>query len=144
MKWTAFAFVLLLFDPLIFPKQAKLSSRAYSRSLLRAAINRLFSKYFQILHTFVQIFKYFAHLCPFLTCLCHCCPFFWKIACMPLLSKIGPDHHGINLFYLSLIFLPRLEEYTDLLTRKSLPHRNFPCLNQNRGRCLFLFKYYYY
>ena len=97
--------------------------------------------------TFFKIFSNFTHFCPnfqifcppllILTCLCHCCPFFWKIACMPLLSKIGPDHHGINLFYLSLIFFPRLEEYTDLLTRKSLPHRNFPWLNQNWGRCLF-------
>ena len=39
-----------------------------------------FSKYFQILYIFVQIFKYFA---PFL-------PFFWNIARMPLVSRVGP------------------------------------------------------
>ena len=41
---------------------------------------RPFSKYFQILYIFVQIVKYFA---PFL-------PFFWNIARMPLVSRVGP------------------------------------------------------
>ena len=43
----------------------------------------LFSKYFQILYIFTQIFKYFALFNFFLS-------FLWKIPRMLLLSKIGP------------------------------------------------------
>ena len=43
------------------------------------AITYPFSKYFQILYIFAQIFKYFALFNIFL-------PFLWKIARMPLLS----------------------------------------------------------
>ena len=43
-----------------------------------------FSKYFHILYAFAQIFKYFALFCLFLS-------FFWKIARISLLSRIGPE-----------------------------------------------------
>ena len=56
--------------------------RVYSSLLL--FITCPFSKYFQILYVFAKIFKYFALFALF-------CPFFWKIACMPLLSRIGSD-----------------------------------------------------
>ena len=52
---------------------------------LSHAITCPFSKYFQILYIFVQIFKYFALFHTFL-------PFFWKIARMPLLSR-GPANN---------------------------------------------------
>ena len=42
----------------------------------------LFSKYFQILYIFAQIFKYFALFLPF----------FWKIARIPLLSRIDSEY----------------------------------------------------
>ena len=48
----------------------------------RPAITCRFSKYFQILHIFAQIFKYFALFCLFLTFFCpfseklHACPYF--------------------------------------------------------------------
>ena len=135
MKWTAFAFVLLLIH-WYFPSRPN----HHPGPILAVYCVRQSTDFFKIFSNFTHFCPNFQIFCPpllILTCLCHCCPFFWKIACMPLLSKIGPDHHGINLFYLSLIFFPRLEEYTDLLTRKSLPHRNFPWLNQNWGRCLF-------
>ena len=43
-----------------------------------------FSKYFKIWYIFAQTFKYFALFCLFLA-------FFWNIACVPLLSRIGPE-----------------------------------------------------
>ena len=46
-------------------------------------INCSFSKYFQILCIFAKNFKYFALFKHFL-------PFFWKIAHMPLLFRVGP------------------------------------------------------
>ena len=48
------------------------------------AITCPFSNYFLVLYIFAQIFKYFALFCPFFS------SFFWKIACIPLLSRIGP------------------------------------------------------
>ena len=48
-----------------------------------------FSKCFQILYIFGEIFKYFAVL-----------PFFWKVAQMPLLSRIGPDYNEREFYWL--------------------------------------------
>ena len=65
--------------------------RAYSSSLLCAIIACTFSKYFQILYIFTQIFKYLALSCRILTFFTGpFLPFSWKIACMSLLSRIGP------------------------------------------------------
>ena len=58
---------------------------------LSHAITCPFSKYFQILYIFTQIFKYLALSCLILTFFtCPFLPFSWKIACMSLLSRIGP------------------------------------------------------
>ena len=70
-----------------------------------------FSKYFQILYIFVQIFKYFALCCPFF-------PFFWKIACMHLLSRIGPVYAT--------------------LTLQKIQQRRTPAFNHAAADCFFL------
>ena len=41
---------------------------------------------------FFKIFSSFVHFCVSFQMLCTFWPFFWKIACMPLLSRIGPDN----------------------------------------------------
>ena len=64
--------------------------RAFSISLLHAIIahNHL---------PFLKIFSNYAHFCPFFSnilsffTLNFFLPFFWKIACISLLSRIGPD-----------------------------------------------------
>ena len=56
--------------------------RAYSNCFMCGTVAHMrlpFSKYFRILYIFAQILKYFALF-----------PFFWKIACMSFLSRIGP------------------------------------------------------
>ena len=70
---------------------------------LSHAVTCPFSKYFQILYIFAHISKYFALFNISL-------PFFWKIAPMPLLSRINPDMAStwlllsIASFYLSRTF----------------------------------------
>ena len=64
-------------------------TRAYCSSLLHSIIvcNDLpFFKIFSNLVHFPQIFKYFALFQHFFL------PFFWKIAPIPLLFRIGPDY----------------------------------------------------
>ena len=39
---------------------------------------------------FFKIYLNFVHFCPNFRIFCPFPPFFWKIACMPLLSRIGP------------------------------------------------------
>ena len=67
-------------------------NRAYSSSLLRAIIARSHLPFFKILSNFV-------HFCPNFQIFCRFLPFyyyfyiflhFWKIARMPLLSRIDP------------------------------------------------------
>ena len=68
--------------------------RAFSSNLLCAIITAItcpFSKYFQFLGIFAQVFKYFTFFDLF-NIFCPVLPFFWKIACMPLLFRIGPGY----------------------------------------------------
>ena len=64
---------------------------AYSRSLLRAIIARNHLLSFKIFSNFVHFCPNFQIFCLFFALFCSFfCPFFEKIACMPLLSRIGP------------------------------------------------------
>ena len=62
--------------------------RAYSRKLLRAIIA----------HNHLSFFKIFSNFCTFSPLLNIFLPFFWKIAWMPLLSRIGPGG-GVRLTF---------------------------------------------
>ena len=79
------------------------AARAFSSSLLRVIIahNHL---------PFFKIFWNFVHFCPNFQIFCSCllvfnnflpffCPFFWKFACMPLVSRIGPGSSILNSFH---------------------------------------------
>ena len=59
-------------------------SRTYSISLLCAIIARNHMPFF-------KIFSDFIHFCPNFQIFCLCLLFFWKIARMHLLSRIGPE-----------------------------------------------------
>ena len=66
----------------------KCNTRAYSSCFMHAIVAHMRLLFFKIFSNFVyfsQIFKYFAPFCPFLS-------FFWKIARIPLLSRIGPEY----------------------------------------------------
>ena len=60
-----------------------------------------FSKYFQILYIFAQIFKYFATFNIFFACFW---PFFWKIARMPFFLSPAIVNFQ-HILHLSLVFL---------------------------------------
>ena len=60
------------------------TSRAYSSCFMHAIVARLRLAFFKVFLNFVHFCPNFQIFCPFL-------PFFWKIARMPLLSRIGPD-----------------------------------------------------
>ena len=61
-------------------------SRAFSSSLLHAIMACNHLPFFKIFSNFVHFCTKFQIFCPF----CSFLPFYWKIACMPLLSRIGP------------------------------------------------------
>ena len=65
--------------------------RALSSSLLRAIITRNHVPFFKIFSNFVHFWANFQIFCSFFDLFKHFFPFFWKIAPMPLLSRIGPD-----------------------------------------------------
>ena len=65
--------------------------RAYYSSLLRAIIARSHLLFFKIFSNFVYFWPNFHIFCPFLPFFNIFLLFFWKIARMPLLSRIGPD-----------------------------------------------------
>ena len=81
-----------------------------------------FSKFFQSLYIFAQIFKYFAFFVLFL-------PFFWKIAHMPLLSRVAPGY--------DLKRWGRLQNYRRLIFGKKYEHNIFSVkdLSILTGRC---------
>ena len=78
------------------------------------AITCPFSKYCQILYIFAQIFKYFAFICSFFDIFHPFLPFFWKIACMPLLSRIGPDIFFGIIYIYAIEVLRRKTYYEDI------------------------------
>ena len=91
-----------------------------------------FSKYFQILYIFAQIFKCFFAL--FL-------PFFWKIMHMPLLSRIGPDTYVRVSFFtkhfrwlLLHIITPWLEHCSEIFIVHSLIQNRIKYLRQSALR----------
>ena len=65
----------------------KLLRRAYSSSLLRVIIACNHLPFLKIFSNFVYFFSKFSSILPFFNILL---PFFWKMAPMPLLSRIGP------------------------------------------------------
>ena len=82
--------------------------RAHSSSLLHAIIAHNHLPFFKIFSNFVHFcpnFQIFCHFLPFFNIFCPFLPFFWKIACMPLLSRIGPAHI-ISIFRLCIVILP--------------------------------------
>ena len=81
-----------------------------------------FSKIFQSLYIFAQIFKYFAFFVLFL-------PFFWKIAHMPLLSRAVPGY--------DLKRWGRFQNYWRFIFGKKYKHNIFPVkdLSILTGRC---------
>ena len=67
---------------------------AYSNRLMHAIVARIKLPFF-------KIFSNFVHFCPNFQISCLFLPFFWKLACMPFLPKIGPDNKW---FYWNLSF----------------------------------------
>ena len=64
-------------------------SRANSSCFMRAIVALMRLPFFKIFWSFVHFCQNFQIFCPFL-------PFFWKIAPMPLLSRIGPGSSDLN------------------------------------------------
>ena len=81
--WVRFDLILTMRDMYINSNLNPFTKFTISRST--EFITCPFPKCFQILYIFAQIFKYFSFFLPFFLVL------FLKIACMPLLSRIGPD-----------------------------------------------------
>ena len=71
-----------------FPRKYT-EDRAYSRSLLHAIIACYHLPVLKIFSNFGHFWPIFQIFCPFLH-------IFWKIACMPLLSRIGPGRRINN------------------------------------------------
>ena len=71
-----------------------MASRTLSSSLLRAITARNHLPFLKIFSNFVHFCPNFQILCPFFNTFL---PFFWKIACMPLLSRTDPGYQ-INCF----------------------------------------------
>ena len=67
----------------------KSHDRAYPSCFMHAIVARM--RLPKIFSNFVHFCSNFQIFCPFLTLFPPFLPFFWKITCMPLLSKIGPD-----------------------------------------------------
>ena len=63
--------------------------RSYSRSLTWAIIARNHLPFF-------KMFSNFVHFCPNFQIFCLFLPFFWKIARMPLLSRISPGRYCLS------------------------------------------------
>ena len=63
--------------------------RANSSCFMCAIVACMRLPFFKIFWSFVHFCQYFQIFCPFL-------PFFWKIAPMPLLSRIGPGRSDLN------------------------------------------------
>ena len=77
----------------------KCNTRAYSSCFMHAIVAHMRLLFFKIFSDFVyfsQIFKCFAPFCPFLS-------FFWKIARIPLLSRIGPEYPWCQWKYTSKV-----------------------------------------
>ena len=64
------------------------TTRAYSSYLMHVLVTRMRLPFFIIFSNFVHFCQNFQMFYPF----CLFLPFFWKFACMPLLSRIGPDN----------------------------------------------------
>ena len=65
--------------------------RAFSNSLFRAIITHNHMPFFKIFYNFVHFCPNFQIFCPFWPFLNIFLLFFCKIACAPLLCRIGPD-----------------------------------------------------
>ena len=74
--------------------------------------------FFRIISNFVHFCSNFQIFCPFST---FPCPFFWKIAPMPLLSRIGPDTSDMqhrHYFFLARSALPEFFITSNLVCYK--------------------------
>ena len=92
-----------------------------------------------ILYIFAQIFKYFTLFCPFLTFFCPFLPFFWKIAQMPLLSRIDPANHKSRT--LLPIFTNKSSFYPESRGKSYIPSiliylQNIPSISRGWSRAL--------
>ena len=76
---------------IVFLKSRDYICRAFPSSLLCVILASNYLPFFKIFSNFVHFCSNFQIFCPFLTLFPPFLPFFWKITCMPLLSKIGPD-----------------------------------------------------
>ena len=87
--------------------------QGYSSSLVRAIIarNHLPS---------LKIFSNFEHFCPNFQIFCPFLPFFWKKACILLLSRIGPAIYDIMM---SISTGERVHFWIYLLSHNSLTHQ---------------------
>ena len=72
--------------------------RAFCSSLLHAIIAHNHLPFFKTFLNFVYFCLNFQIFCPILTFFYPFLSFFWKIACMPLLSRIGPGIYKYILF----------------------------------------------
>ena len=69
-------------------------TRAYSSSLLCVIIARSHLHFFKIFSNFEHFCPNFQIFCPFLPFFPLFLPVLWKVACMPLPSRIGRDDSG--------------------------------------------------
>ena len=76
---------------IVFLKSRDYICRAFPSSLLCVILASNYLPFFKIFSNFVHFCSNFQIFCPFLTLFPPFLPFFWKITCMPLLSKTGPD-----------------------------------------------------
>ena len=75
---------------IVFLKSRDYICRAFPSSLLCVILASNYLPFFKIFSNFVHFCSNFQIFCPFFVFLFFFFPFFWKIAHMPLLSRIGP------------------------------------------------------
>ena len=85
-----------------FRKFLSTFTRAYSSSLLRAIIARNHLLFFKIFSNFGTFLSKFSNILPLLPFLNTFLPFIWKIARMPVLSRIGPAQFDVLVFLTGL------------------------------------------
>ena len=80
-------------------------TKAYSSCFMHAIVACMRLPFFKMFSNFLHFRPNYQIFCPFL-------PFFWKIACMPLLSRIGNANYCNNISLKSKVF-PWLSKITN-------------------------------